>query len=330
MVKRFFLSFLVITMPVVCSMAFGQAQPPDGKITVFTAIAPYAFFIEQIGGAGVKAETLVGPGKDPHSFEPTPSQISALRSAKVYFKVGMPFEEKLVEKMSSLFPNLKIVDLTSGIRLREMEAENEKFEHGGHSHKHVEKSQGHNSRKTASSSNKSHEEPADDDHDHDHGALDPHVWLSLKNVRIISSNITETLSEIVPSQAEEFKRNDQIFQGRLVELDSLIRDTLTHIKGKNIYVYHPAFGYFADDYDLKQIAVEIQGKEPTARQLARLIDSAKKKHVRVIFVAPQFSQKGAETVAKGIGGVVVEIDPLSRDYLSNMREMADRISAGIR
>lgn len=330
MAKRILLIFLLMTMPVVCSMAFGQSQPSDGKITVFTAIAPYAYFVGHIGGSDIKVETLVGPGKDPHSFEPTPSQISALRSARVYFKVGMPFEEKLVEKMSSLFPNLRIVDLTRGIELREMEAENEKFEHGGHSHKHVEKNHGHNSGKTQSSSNKSQQEPVDDDHDHDHGALDPHVWLSLKNVRIICSNITETLSEIVPSRAEEFKRNNEAFEGKLVELDSRIRATLTHMKGKNIYVYHPAFGYFADDYGLKQIAVEIEGKEPTARQLARLIDSAKKKDVRVIFVAPQFSKKGAETVAKGIGGVVVEIDPLARDYLSNMREMADRISAGIK
>ena len=115
-----------------------------------------------------------------------------------------------------------------------------------------------------------------------------------------------------------------------VSLDRRIAEILAPVKGKPFFVFHPAFGYFADDYGLKQTAVETGGSEPSARQLAHMIDVAKQKDIRVIFVQPQFSPKSAETIASEISGAVVPIDPLARDYVGNLERMARMVEEGLR
>ena len=102
------------------------------------------------------------------------------------------------------------------------------------------------------------------------------------------------------------------------------------MEGRSFFVFHPSFGYFADDYGLEQVAVETGGSEPSARQLARLIREARDAEVRVIFVQPQFSRKSAETIASEIGGAVVPIDPLARDYIENLERMARAVEEGLR
>ncbi len=320
--------FFVLLTFLFASTALADKNP--GKIIVFTAIAPYGNFIEQIGGESVRVETLVGAGKDPHTFEPTPGQISRLGSAQAYFKVGMPFEDRLMKKIESLFPNLKIVDLNSGVTLRQMEVsdfhgDSEPETHSGDREK-TRKHKGHDHAKSSVKTSDSHVS----NHGHAHGTMDPHVWLNPANVKTISSNIWETLGSIAPDRADFFRKNAQAFDQKIDDLDKHLGESLKNIKHQNFYVYHPAFGYLADRYGLKQKAVEIEGKEPSAKQLARLIDSARKEGVKVIFVAPQFSRKGAETVASGIGGVVIEIDPLAADYLGNMRKIGDNIHSGLK
>lgn len=318
-----------VLMGLFCS-TFAVADREPSRTVVFTAIAPYGYFIDQIGGEFISVETLVGVGKDPHTFEPTPAQISKLSSARAYFKVGMPFEERLVKKISALFPNLKIVDLNSGLKLREMEVSDyhesspteNRSHHGGKSGKHKGHAHGKSSLKDSDSQASNHQ--------HAHGSMDPHVWLNPANVKTISSKILDTLVSIDPERADIFKRNAQSFDQKIEDLDKYLAETFKGLDNKNFYVYHPAFGYLADRYGLRQKAVEIEGKEPSAKQLARLIDTARKEGVKVIFVAPQFSRKGAETVASGIGGAVLEIDPLARDYMGNMSKMADNIRSGLK
>jgi len=132
-----------------------------------------------------------------------------------------------------------------------------------------------------------------------------------------------------PSNCKEYSGNLQAFLSDLDRIDQRIASALAPFKGSNIYVFHPAFGYFADSYGLRQVPIEIEGKEPGARQLAVIINRAKKERVQVIFVQPQFSTKSAETIAKSIGGAVVPINPLSRDYLSNLEKIAAKIEQGL-
>jgi zinc transport system substrate-binding protein len=119
------------------------------------------------------------------------------------------------------------------------------------------------------------------------------------------------------------------FQADLDQVNAKIARVLAPMKGKEIFVFHPAYGYFTHRYGLKQVAVETGGKEPSAKQLAALIDKAKAANVKVIFVQPQFDKKNAETVAKTIGGAVVSLNPLAVDYIKNLDEMASKVESAL-
>jgi zinc transport system substrate-binding protein len=106
-------------------------------------------------------------------------------------------------------------------------------------------------------------------------------------------------------------------------VDKKIAESLAPLKGSRFYVFHPAFGYFGDRYGLEQVAVEIEGKGPTPKQLSNLINKARDEGGKVIFVQPQFAKNDAKTLAREIGGAVIPMDSLSREYLDNLEHMAE-------
>jgi zinc transport system substrate-binding protein len=295
-----------------CGLA--PAQKPQSATTpvnVFVGIPPLAYFVERVGGPHVRVGVMVGPGHDVHTYEPTPKLLAELSKARLFFSVGMPFEETITRKAKSTFKNLRMVDTTGGIKLRVFE-EGEEDDHGhakpGHSHAKAGHKQGHGGV----------------------GERDPHVWLDPKLVKIQAAHIAEALGSVDPEHAQEYRKNLKDFQSELDALDAELAQALAPLKGKPLYVYHPAFGYFADAYGLKQVSVETGGKEPSAKHLAALIKEAKADGVKVIFVQPQFSKKSALALAEAIGGVVVEIDDLSRDYMPNMRKIAEKVGAALK
>ncbi len=144
-------------------------RPADGRLPVFAGIPPLAYLVEQIGGDHVKVDVLVQPGQDPHTFEPTPQQILALSRAAIFFKIDMPFESVLLEKVLEGNRRLKVVDTTRGIKKRKMDAPCCEAA-GGHDH--------------------AQETPG--------GEPDPHVWLSPPLLKIQAQNIAAALGEIDP------------------------------------------------------------------------------------------------------------------------------------
>jgi zinc transport system substrate-binding protein len=154
---------------------------------------------------------------------------------------------------------------------------------------------------------------------------DPHVWVSPGCVRKMATNIAASLSELLPQRHEKLQSNLRRLLGEIEELDIELRRTLEPFRGSRFYVFHPAWGYFADEYGLEQVAVEQGSKEPTPSELAGLIRRARSDGVRVVFVQPQFSRESAAVVAEEIGGVVVPLDPLAKDWLANLREVSRRL-----
>jgi len=152
--------------------------------------------------------------------------------------------------------------------------------------------------------------------------MDPHIWTSLKNAVVMVSNICQGLVQVDPSGRSYYEQNRDAYIARLNALDGEIEASLKDIKNHAFIVYHPSWGYFARDYGLQQLAIEEGGKEPQAAYMVRLIQEAKNKNIKVIFVSPEFSTRNAETIAAEIGGRVVAIDPLAGDYLDNMRKVA--------
>ncbi len=159
---------------------------------------------------------------------------------------------------------------------------------------------------------------------------DPHIWLSPKLAGIQARTITDAMCEIDSYRCGEYKKNLDSLLHKMNTLDMRIAKSLAPFRGKSLYVFHPSFGYFTNAYGLKQVAIEVEGKQPRARQLASLIDRAKNDGIRVIFVEPQFSAKSAKVIADAIGGIVVKLDPLSRDYLKNLESITDKIEKGLR
>ena len=277
-------------------------RPPGQTLSVFVSILPQAYFVERIGGDRVSVEVMVKPGQDPHTFEPTPQQMARLASADAFFGIGVEFENTLIPRIQSTMKELALVDCREGIHLRQMEA-------NGH-HEGDEAGEGHT--------------------EEEHEGTDPHIWLSVRNAIRFSATMHEALVRLDPDGKETYDRGYRDLVEDLEALDRRIAGLLEPVEGKTFFVFHPSFGYFADDYGLNQVAVETGGSQPSARQLARLIEEAREQGVQVLFVQPQFSQKSAETIAAEIGGAVVPIDPLARDYIDNLEKMARAVEEGLR
>lgn len=161
------------------------------------------------------------------------------------------------------------------------------------------------------------------------GGKNPHIWLSPRLVKIQVENIYAGLLQIDPANKDFYARNKEEFLKELDALDKELAETLAGVKGGRFMVFHPAWSYFARDYGLEQIPVEIEGKEPSAAELAELIETAQANDIKVIFVQPQFSSKSAETIAKQIGGQVMFVDPLARDWANNLRVVAKTFAQGL-
>lgn len=278
-----------------CAAAVSAAP----EITCFTTIAPAADLIERVGQGAVDVEVLIPAGQNPHTYSPKPKTMTRLARSRLFFAVGLPIEDRLIQKVRSTKANLKIVRLDRGIDKRMME--DDEHEHGKeHGHAHGE---GHG----------------------DAQGADPHIWLSPVNARIMAGTIAEALIEADPEREVLYRRNLGQLQESLDEVHRDIQQLLKPLKGKTFYVFHPAFGYFGDTYGIEERAVEISGRSPTPRELRSLIQQAKQDDVHVLFVQPQFDSSSARAIARAIDGSVVPLDPLDRKLLENFRTIARKL-----
>lgn len=278
-------------------VAFGSLM---AKPSVATSIEPTAYFINQIAGDTIDVITLVGKGDDPHTYEPRPAQAAALAKADLYFSVGIEFENVWLKKFKNSFKNLKIIDSAKGIKHLVLEDEDDEGPDGhGHDHDHGDHHH----------------------HHHHHGGLDPHVWLDPVLVATQAENIASALIKQYPQNKELYVLNLSKFKTHLANLDKWIKDELAGFAGDSFIVYHPSWGYYAKRYNLEQIAIEIEGKEPSPKQLAQLINVAKQKQIKAIFVAPAFSDKAAKLIAQQSGASVAMLDPLAKDWDENLRQV---------
>jgi zinc transport system substrate-binding protein len=277
----------IALMIALCAFPAGVASAL-APLPVFVSILPQKYFVERVGGGQVGVSVMVGPGQSPETYEPTPRQMTALSRARLYFSIGVAFEDTWMRRIQAANPALRVVAMQRGVALLPLTGRGS--------------------------------EP---------GGTDPHVWTSPPRVKIIAATIRDALVEADPGHRGEFESNYRAFIAELDALDRDIRGILLSTKGKPFMVFHPAWGYFAQDYGLRQIPIEAEGKEPGAKSLAGVIDLGKREGVKVIFVQAQFSRRTAETIAAAIGARVVAVDPLAEKYPENLlrvaREFADAL-----
>jgi zinc transport system substrate-binding protein len=300
---------------------WGNAFAAD-KLLVFVTIAPQKYFVQQIGKDLVDVQVMVRPGADPHTYEPKPQQMVAMTKAKLYFAVGVEFERANLGKITATNPNLKVIHTDHGIKKLAMEAHHRHDDHerGGH---HGEEKHGHEK-------DEHHGEAEQDKDHHEHAGLDPHIWLSPPLVKIQARTILTALQEADPQHRSVFEANFKAFAAQIDQLDADLKKTFAGKKGLQFMVFHPSWGYFAHAYGLKQVPIEIEGKEPKPAQLIELIRYAREKDIKVVFVQPQFSAKSAKLVAKEIDGEAAFVDPLAEDWSANLREAADKFKSALK
>ena len=271
-------------------LAAGTALPCSGAEAplVFVSIPPLAAIVEGVAGSRVRVASLLPPGASPATYEPTPRQMAGLAEAVLFFRIGAPFEDAVFNKTANLMPDLEVVDCRKGIELVPEE------EHG-----HAGRGQ---------------------------APPDPHIWLDPVRAETVTATVGEALKKLLPGAAGELDRNTAVFQKELEQTNARIAAILAPFAGRQVLVFHPAFGYLTRRYGLQQLAVEVEGKTPSPRQLAALADALEESHNRVLFAQPQFSQSAARAVADSLGCEVVELDPLSKNYPADLEIIAQRIA----
>ncbi len=279
------------------------AAAPRPQVAV--SIPPTAYLAERIAGGRFSVLTLVGPGQNPHAYEPSPRQIADLSISAAWFTIGIEFEKALMHKVAAAYPRLKLIDVTEGIARRPLEA-------------HDHDDEGHSDDEAPSGG---HVEG---------GGLDPHVWLGRDEALAMAARMRDAFVMLDPAGRAVYTANYTALEREVNAVFARLSRELAPLKGRPVFVYHPAFGYFLDEFGIRQVSVETGGKEPTQRTLAALVARAKAEGVSVIFVQAQFPTAAATTLARSLGGVVLPLDDLSGDWLANLERMGEALKKGIR
>jgi zinc transport system substrate-binding protein len=288
------------SLPLLLALGLAACHPAlpaaeDARIRVAVSVPPQADFVRRIGGDHVQVEVMIPPGYSHVDYPLTPRQVAALSRARLYVAVGHPafeFEQIQLKAVLRDLPGIQVVDMSRGMALMAGEGEGDEDEHG-------------------------------------HAGGDPHVWVAPDTVAVAARNIEAALAGIDPAHAAEYRANLQTFEAEIAGLDREIRARLAGRKGDRFMVYHPTWGYFARQYGLQQVAIEAEGKEPSAQRLIQLIDRARRERIQVVFVQAGFPRKSAQVIAEAVGGRVLVADPQDPDWLGNLRRVARELQEAL-
>lgn len=286
-----------------------------------------------------KVITLLAKGQDPHTYEPKPKDMLEFSKADLYFSIGVEVEEVWLKKLAE---NTKVKIIASDKGVKKMPYSHEELEEHHHDHHHEHSGDEHHHH---DHHHDHHHEHSDDEHHHhdhhhhdehhhdhhhdhhhhEHSGDDVHIWTSIKNLKIIASNMTNALIKKYPEQKKQIQSNFYKYEDKLKLLDQRLKNLLADTKIKGFISSHPSWGYFAKDYQLKEYTLELDGKEIKPKQLAKIINIAKDKKACLILKAPQFSDNLAKTIQKESDLNIVSIDPLADDFLQELLKFATLI-----
>jgi zinc transport system substrate-binding protein len=289
---RYFMALRIFLLScLLLAAACGKSTAPteNKKPLLLVSIAPYRFLAERIAGPDFDVQTVVPSAANPHSFEPTSRQVTGMSRCQIWFRIGEPFEGKVLPILLHRNPGLAVTDLRDGIDLIE-EGHDLGCKHCSMDH------------------------------------LDRHIWLSPKLAQEQAALIERALSKQYPDKSAEFQNNLMQLNADLTSLDGEIRDILKGVEKRTLLVSHPAFGYFCKDYDFVQLSVEYEGKDPRPKHLEEILRRAVTESAEVALALPQYNNKGAQLIAEKLNMPVRMIDPYSADYFETMRKLAHMIA----
>ncbi|KAA6349948.1 zinc transport system substrate-binding protein [termite gut metagenome] len=260
----------------------------DGQRIITVTIEPQRYFTEAIAGSKFTVISMVPKGSSPETYDPIPKQSAELSKSEAYFRIGyIGFELAWMDRLLENIPHIQVFDTSKGIEYIR----------------------------------------EDDGHTHEAGGIEPHIWCSPTNARIIAQNMLDALCTLdKENKAYYLARYDSLCQ-RIDKTDSIIRNILKEKTSSSFMIYHPALSYFARDYGLHQISIEEGGKEPSPAHLKEIIEVCKTEKVRIVFIQPEFDRRNAEVMAKETGTRIVPINPLSYNWEEEMIKIAKELAA---
>lgn len=264
----------------------------SARIEAFVSILPQQYLLETIGGDRVNVHVMVKPGQSPATFEPSPKVMSVYSKSDVYFTIGMPFEQVWIRRVASLNDNISIV--------KTQPTENDLSGHDNHLLLPGQ-----------------------------HHSFDPHTWLSPVLLIEQAKIIVAELSRMSVQNKNYFFNNYKELSDKVNVLHNDLLLLFKDNNKSNFVTFHPAFSYFARQYGLTQIAIEMDGKEPSAKQISQVINRIKDKKVKYILIEKQFNQVIPQTIARSVDAQLLIIDPLALDYLTNMKDIAEKINKAL-
>lgn len=289
--------FSILALTILLSSCNNSVDQSDKRI-ISVSILPQKYFVESLLGEGFEVNVLIPPGTSPASYDPTPKQLKDLNQSEFYLKMGyLGFELAWMESIKKNHKDLNIVNLSSGINLIMGEEDHGDLEDEGAG------------------------EGESLDHDHDHSGVDPHIWMSPKSALWIAENTANALIRFDPACKDLIRNKLDSLKVVIAQLDKEMEAVCNQMSNKKFIIYHPALTYLARDYGLEQIAMEFEGKDPSAAHIKKLIDRAKNEHITVVFIQKEFDKENAKQISKDINGKLIQIDPLAENWEAQMRDL---------
>lgn len=293
--KKVFFSFLllIITITIVSGCAFQNRNKTvnsnESKLKVAATIFPLYDIVREIGGNFVEVNLILSPGSSPHTYEVSPADIKKLQNTKVFFTIGGEVDH-WIENIITSISNAEVFNLNQFVTLKPFQiqltkiAENEKHEEKDHEH----------------------------DHEHETESMDPHYWLDPNNGKIMAQKIADKLSALDPKHADYYQINSQNFINKLIIKDQEWQTKIDNLNNKNLVVFHDAWGYFSDHFNLNLVASfePFPGKTPSPQYLIALQEQVKMNNITSLFIEPQLSQEAIKTLANDLGVTINILDPL--------------------
>lgn len=286
---------IIIVMLVL--LLVGCSAEESDKLKVAVSIVPEAGFVKAVAGDLVDVVVLIPPGFSPANYEPSPKLMADFNDSDLYFHIDVAAEGHILESVNN--PDMKLIDLAD-------------ISDGVYPARYFDQED-------------AHEEAIGSDEDHQHEGRDPHIWLSPKRVMVMVEAIKDELTLADPENGDLYAENAAVYITQLKSLDQELKDAFAQYTSKTFLIYHPSYGYFADDYGLEMIAIEEEGKAATIQGMEAVIETALAKHIRVIFYQEEFDSQQAEIIANEISGVTVAVNPLAEDYITALKAMAEEL-----
>ena len=273
----------------------GCTQPATKERTVTVTIEPQRYFAEKIAGDKFVINSMVAAGLNPESYDPTPQQMVSLGQSEAYLKIGhIGFEQAWMDNLIENNPHLKVFDLSSGFKLIETEA---------HDHANCGA------------------------HGHNHGGVDPHIWSSITGAEQVAKNTLAAFIALDPDNKEYYTANYNKLVSEIAATHKEVKQQLESLQSRTFIIYHPALTYLAAEFELTQLCIEMDGKEPSPALLKELIETAQSNKSKVVFIQQEFDQKNAALIAKETGCQVVVINPLAYNWHEEILHIAKALNS---